>query len=185
MVSESIGSRELYLALVTAVAAERFVELAISRRNARRVLRRGAVEVGRRHFPYMVAIHTAFLVACPLEVFLAERPFIPTLGWPMLALVAATMALRYWAIATLGDRWNTRVLCVPGEPLVTSGPYRRFRHPNYVAVTVELVALPLVHGAWWTAVVFSIANAAILRVRLRVENEALRRFPVAPAGETP
>jgi methyltransferase len=123
----------------------------------------------------MVALHTAFLVAAPLEVALLERPFLPWLGWPMLALVAGAMALRYWAIATLGERWSTRVLVVPGAPAVDSGPYRHLRHPNYLAVVVELAALPLVHSAWATALAVSAANAWILGRRIAREEAALAR----------
>jgi methyltransferase len=91
----------------------------------------------------------------------------------MLLLVLASQALRWWCIATLGRRWNTRVIVVPGLPLVRSGPYRFLRHPNYVAVVVEGLALPLVHACWVTALVFTVANAFVLAVRLRVENAAL------------
>ena len=96
-------------------------------------------------------------------MLVADRPFLPLLGWPMLALVLASQALRWWCIATLGRRWNTRVIVVPGLPLVTGGPYRWLRHPNYVAVVVEGVALPLVHAAWVTALVFTVLNAVPAR----------------------
>jgi methyltransferase len=121
----------------------------------------------------MAAMHAAFLVACVAEVAVADRPFLPWLGWPMLALVVASQALRWWCVATLGHQWNTRVIVVPGLPLVSAGPYRWLRHPNYVAVVVEVVALPLVHTAWVTALVFTLANAAVLAVRIPVEERAL------------
>jgi methyltransferase len=121
----------------------------------------------------MAAMHTAFLVACIAEVAVADRPFLPWLGWPMLAMVVASQALRWWCVATLGHQWNTRVIVVPGLPLVSAGPYRWLRHPNYVAVVVEVVALPLVHTAWVTALVFTLANAAVLAVRVPVEERAL------------
>jgi methyltransferase len=95
------------------------------------------------------------------------------LGWPMLVLVMASQALRWWCIATLGKQWNTRVIVVPGMPLVTKGPYRLLRHPNYVAVVVEGAALPLVHSAWLTACAFALLNALLLGVRIRVEDRAL------------
>jgi methyltransferase len=101
----------------------------------------------------------------------------------MLALVVLAQALRWWCIATLGPRWNTRVVVVPGLPLVRTGPYRFLAHPNYAAVVVEGLALPLVHEAWITAVVFTVANAALLSVRLSVENRALRTLPV-PSAES-
>jgi len=172
-----------YVALVAFVGLERLVEMVLSRRNGRRLVRRGAIELGRRHYPWMVVLHVAFLVACPLEVFALGRPFLPWLGWPMVVLVAASMGLRYWVVATLGERWNTRVICLPGEPLIGHGPYRWIRHPNYVAVVVELAALPLVHSAWCTALVFGLANALVLRARLRVENAALARFPALAGVE--
>lgn len=166
-----------YLALIALVALERLVELAISTRNARRALAKGGVEAEARGFyAALVAVHAAFLIAAPLEVLFFERPFKSALGWPMLALVAGAMALRYWAIASLGARWNTRVVVVPGASAVDSGPYRFVRHPNYVAVIVEMAALPLVHSAWITAIVFSVANALVLSRRIAHEESALARL---------
>jgi methyltransferase len=127
----------------------------------------------------MVALHTGLLLACLAEVWLLERPFLPWLGWPMLVLVLASQALRWWCITTLGPRWNTRVIVVPGLPLVARGPYRRLHHPNYVAVVVEGFALPLVHSAWLTALAFTVLNAVLLLgFRLPCENRAL----AAPAA---
>jgi methyltransferase len=121
----------------------------------------------------MVVLHTALLVGAVVEVLVADRPFHAALGWPMLVVVLACQALRWWCIRTLGHQWNTRVIVVPGAGRVTGGPYRFFSHPNYVAVVVEGVALPLVHTAWVTAVVFTVANAVLLTVRLRAEERAL------------
>lgn len=163
-----------FTALVVAVALERVAELVVSRRNAAWSLDRGGVETGRRHYAVMVALHTGLLAGALAEVWLRRPPFVPVLGWSMLALVVVSQALRWWCIATLGRRWNTRVIVVPGLPLVTNGPYRFLSHPNYVAVVVEGFALPLVHSAWVTAVVFTACNAVLLGVRLRVENAALR-----------
>ncbi|MFF3468762.1 isoprenylcysteine carboxyl methyltransferase family protein [Streptomyces sp. NPDC001984] len=162
-----------YGLLVAAVAAERVAELVVARRNERWSTARGAIVTGQGHYPAMVALHTGLLVGCPAEVWLADRPFVPALAWPMLAALAGAQALRWWCIGTLGPRWNTRVMVVPGLPLVTSGPYRLLRHPNYVAVVAEGVALPLVHTAWFTAAVFTVLNAALLTVRIRCENRAL------------
>ncbi|MEU6273155.1 isoprenylcysteine carboxylmethyltransferase family protein [Streptomyces populi] len=162
-----------YGLLVAAVAAERVGELVVARRNGRRSRARGAIEAGRGHYPAMVALHTALLIGCPAEVWLAGRPFVPALGWSMLAVLAGAQALRWWCITTLGFRWNTRVIVVPGLPLVARGPYRVLRHPNYVAVVAEGVALPLVHTAWVTALLFTLADAAVLTVRIRCENRAL------------
>ncbi|UQA96973.1 isoprenylcysteine carboxyl methyltransferase family protein [Streptomyces halobius] len=162
-----------YAVLVLAVGAERLAELLVARRNARWSLARGAVERGRRHYPVMVALHTGWLVGCLVEVWAAERPFDALLGWTMTGVVAAAQALRWWCVHTLGPRWNTRVLVVPGLPLVSAGPYRWMNHPNYVAVVAEGLALPLVHGAWLTALLFGVLNAAVLTVRIRCENQAL------------
>jgi methyltransferase len=160
--------------LVGLVAAERIAELVVARRNEAWSRERGAVESGAGHYPVMVALHTGLLVGALLEVALADRPFIPGLGWPMLALVVAAQGLRWWCITTLGRQWNTRIFVVPGMPRVTSGPYRLFAHPNYVAVVVEGAALPLVHSAWVTALAFTVLNAFVLRARIAAEDAALR-----------
>ncbi|MFE2571949.1 isoprenylcysteine carboxyl methyltransferase family protein [Streptomyces mirabilis] len=172
-----------YGLLVAAVAVERVAELVVARRNERWSTARGAIVTGQGHYPAMVALHTGLLVGCPAEVWLADRPFVPALAWPMLAALAGAQALRWWCIGTLGPRWNTQVMVVPGLPLVTSGPYRLLRHPNYVAVVAEGVALPLVHTAWVTAAVFTVLNAALLTVRIRCENRALATAtaPTTPA----
>ncbi|GAB2745746.1 isoprenylcysteine carboxyl methyltransferase family protein [Streptomyces bullii] len=162
-----------YSLLVLAVAAERVAELVVARRNAAWTLARAGVERGRGHYPVMVVLHTGLLVCCLLEPVLADRPFLPALGWPMLGAAVLAQALRWWCIATLGPYWNTRVIVVPGARLVGGGPYRFLRHPNYLAVVVEIAALPLVHSAWLTATVFSVANAVLLGVRVRCENAVL------------
>jgi methyltransferase len=160
-------------ALLAAVVVMRGVELAVSARNVRRLRARGAVEHGRGHYPAMVAFHAALLLACAVE------PRLLPAAWPAAATLAAAavvllaQALRWWVIATLGERWTTRVLVLPGVPLVRTGPYRWLRHPNYLAVTAEVLALPLACGAWRTAVAATLANAAVLAVRLRVEERAL------------
>lgn len=176
-----VTSVALYLALLVATALERLVEVRVSLRNAAWSLARGGVEHGRGHYPVMVVLHTGFLVGCAAEVILLDRPFLPALGLPMLAVAVACQALRWWCITTLGPRWNTRVIIVPGLPRVTGGPYQWFDHPNYVAVVLEGLALPLIHTAWITALVFTVANAALLTVRIRVENEALALLPSAPS----
>jgi methyltransferase len=173
-----MSSAGWFTVLILAVGLERLLELVVSRRNTAWAFARGGVEHGQGHYPVMVLLHTGLLVGALAEVWLLDRPFVPWLGWTMLALVVAAQALRWWCITTLGRRWNTRVLVVPGLPLVRRGPYRWLSHPNYVAVVVEGVALPLVHTAWVTAVVFTLANAVLLTVRVRVEDAALR----SPAG---
>jgi methyltransferase len=162
-----------YVLLVLAVVVARLVELTVAQRNARWSRRRGAVETGRGHYPVMVGLHTGLLLGCLAEVSAARRPFVPALGASMLALLLASHALRWWCIASLGRQWNTRILVVPGLSRVSRGPYRWLRHPNYVAVVAEGLALPLVHTAWLTALVFTAANAALLVVRVRAEEAAL------------
>jgi methyltransferase len=170
-----------FTVLVGLVGLERVAELVVSTRNAAWSRERGGVETGRGHYPVMVVLHTGLLVGALAEAWL-RRPDVPgLLAWSMLALVVASQALRWWCIATLGRRWNTRVIVVPGLPPVSSGPYRLLRHPNYVAVVVEGVALPLVHAAWVTALVFTVANAVLLRVRIRAEDAALATLPAPSA----
>lgn len=162
-----------YSALIVLVGLERLAELVVSQRNLAWSRSRGGIETGAGHYPAMVVLHTGLLVGCLAEVWLADRPFVPALGWPMLAVVLVAQGLRWWCIATLGPQWNTRVVVVPGAGRIGSGPYRYLPHPNYVAVVAEGIALPLVHTAWLTAVIFSVLNAALLRVRLRSEAGAL------------
>ncbi|MBA2463758.1 MAG: hypothetical protein H0V42_02120, partial [Nocardioidaceae bacterium] len=150
-----MSSELLFTLLIVAVSFERVAELVVSRRNVAWSLRRGGVESGQRHYVVMVGLHTALLAGALLEVWLRRPSFVPALGWGMLVAVVASQALRWWCIRTLGPRWNTRVVVVPGLPLVSGGPYRWLAHPNYVAVAVEGFALPLVHSAWVTALVFT------------------------------
>ena len=177
-------SQVLYTALLGATVVERLVEMLVSRRNAAWSVARGGREFGRGHFPAMVSLHAGFLVSCGAEVWLADRVFVPWLGWPMLAIALSCQALRWWVIRTLGPRWNTRVIVVPGLPRVTAGPFRWLRHPNYAAVVTEGVALPLVHSAYVSALVFSLLDAALLRARVRVEDEALGWMEQQPGGTT-
>ncbi len=162
-----------FTVLVGLVAVERVAELVVAKRNLAWSRARGGQESGFSHYPFMVALHTGLLAGCLLEVWPGGRPFVPALGWPMLVLVLAAQALRWWCIRTLGPQWNTRIIVVPGLRRVTGGPYRWLSHPNYVAVVVEGVALPLVHTAWLTAVVFTALNAVLLTVRIRAEDVAL------------
>ncbi|MGI5350585.1 isoprenylcysteine carboxyl methyltransferase family protein [Streptomyces sp. CA-250714] len=162
-----------HLALVCGVAVERLAELLVSVRHARWARARGGVERGRRHYRVMVVVHAGLLAGAVVETGLCDRPFVPALGWPALAVTAVAQVLRWWCVRSLGPCWNTRVIVVPGLALSTRGPYRWLRHPNYLVVAVEGIALPLVHSAWLTALAFTVVNAAVLTVRLRVENAAL------------
>ncbi len=162
-----------FVVVVALVALERLAELVVSKRNAAWSFERGGRETGRGHYPVMVLLHSGFLVAMLVEAFVRRPEVSAALAWSMVVLVAAAQGLRWWCIVTLGPQWNTRVIVVPGLGPVRSGPYRLLSHPNYVAVVIEGVALPLVHACWITAVVFTVANAGLLTVRIRVENEAL------------
>jgi methyltransferase len=186
-VFESTDSRVLYTFLVGLVAVMRLAELAVSRHNIARLESRGAVEVGRSLYPWMVAVHTGFLLACVAEVWLLDRPLIPVVTVAALGLMMAAAALRYWVMATLGDRWSTRVMVLPDSEPIASGPFRRLRHPNYLAVVVEFLALPMVHTAWLTALIFSAANAMVLHRRIRTEEAALAEVGdyVAAMGDRP
>ena len=162
----------LLVLAVGLVVLQRLLELALSRRNERRLLARGALERGREHYPLIVALHVVWLLSTLIEGALRG----PVL-WPIpLALFLLVQPLRYWAIFSLGDCWNTRILVVPGAKPVRRGPYRYLKHPNYVVVAVEILTFPLIFGAWITAIVFSILNAALLYVRIREENRALARL---------
>jgi len=160
------------LLFVAALAAQRLFELTISRRHAEALRARGAVEHGRGHFPLLVLVHVLLLLGILFEVIvLGTRP---GKTWPLWALVfAAGQLLRYAAIRALGPYWNVRVLVVPGAPLVRTGPYHFLRHPNYVAVVMELLAAPLIFGAWRTALAVSALNAIALWIRIRCEERAL------------
>ena len=161
------------LLLIGAVAAERIVELFLARRNAAWALARGGVEHGRGHYPFMVALHVALLVGCVAEPMVTGRAFDAARFGMAAGAVAAAQGLRWWTIATLGQRWNTRVIVIPGLPLVTGGPFRFLRHPNYLAVAVEVAALPLAGGAWATAVACSVLNGAVMAARIPCEEAAL------------
>jgi methyltransferase len=157
---------------VALVATQRLLELVLSRRNERRIRARGAVERGRGHYPLMVALHTLWIASTLVEGIL-RGPEVPAL-WPVpLALFLLAQALRFWAVFSLGESWNTRILVVPGVKLVRRGPYKYLDHPNYVVVVVEILAFPLIFGAWVTALVFTALNAALLYVRIREEDRAL------------
>lgn len=171
--------------LSAVIVAQRLVELRLARRNEAWLRQRGAREVGRSHYPLFFVLHTGWLVAWPIEAWLHGPSLGP--GWPLwLAAFAVAELLRYWAIHSLGRRWNTRILVLPGEPLVGRGAYRFLAHPNYVAVVLELAAVPLVFGARWTALSFGALNLALLLgIRIPTEARALRTFAAASARAAP
>ena len=173
MLSEAV----LVLA-VALVGGQRLLELVLARRNERRARARGAVERGRGHYPFIVALHTLWLVSTLVESLL-RGPELPVF-WPVpLALFLLVQPLRYWALFSLGESWNTKILVVPGAKPVRRGPYRYLNHPNYVVVVVEILAFPLIFGAWVTGLVFTVLNAAVLYVRIREENRALAEVAVS------
>lgn len=161
-----IGS--VWHALVALIVLQRLVELAVARINTRRLLAAGGVEHGAGHYPLMVALHVAWLVC--LAVFVPADAALDPL---LFLLFLLTQAVRVWVIVSLGRYWTTRVIAVPGAPLVKRGPYRWLRHPNYLIVVAEIALVPLIAGAWEIAAAFSIANAAMLWHRIRIENAAL------------
>jgi methyltransferase len=164
-----------FLALLIAVALLRGVELVVSRRHQRRLEGQGVCRASEPHYRWMVLLHAAVLAGAALEVLLLDRPLIPVLAIAMGTLVALANALRWWVIYTLGTHWNVQVMDSVSLGVITSGPFRLIRHPNYVAVFIEMAALPLVHTAWITALVGSAAHVWVLSRRLAVEEAVLLR----------
>lgn len=167
-------SKRNYFRLIFLIALERAFELLLSTRNATYLRAHGGIQVPERRYPFMVAFHSLFLVSCVSEVGWSRRSFSRRLGGIALIMSGLAQVLRYWAISTLGKRWNVRIWVQPGAGPITTGPYRWMKHPNYLAVVTEMVFLPLIHGAWVTSLVFSIGNALILKGRIRDEEEAMR-----------
>jgi methyltransferase len=155
-------------AIIAAVALQRLIEVAYASRNTRALLARGAIEVGRRHYPLFIILHGGWLIT--IAILLSDPPVIHPVP---LVIFVSLQAARIWVIATLGPYWTTRIITLPGAPLVRGGPYRFVRHPNYVIVAAEIAALPLVFGEVAVAVAFTLLNAALLSWRIRVENTAL------------
>jgi methyltransferase len=163
----------LFIVLLAGVGIGRLGEMRLSRQHQRVLESQGARRVREPHFRWMVALHTGVLVAAALEVLVLRRPFILPLAVVALALVVAASLLRWWVIATLGTHWNVQVMESTRLGVVTGGPFRWVRHPNYVAVFIELLALPLVHTAWLTALVGSSLHVLVLRRRIALEEEVL------------
>jgi methyltransferase len=178
-------TRILYLLLLVAVGAGRLIELRISARNRERMSQRGAVRVAEPGFHWMVALHTGFLVSAALEVFLLRRPFIPALAISMGALFLFATCLRWWVIQTLAGHWNAQVMNSVKLGVITRGPYRWVRHPNYLAVIIEMFSLPLIHTAYLTAIWATLVNAWILHSRLAVEEGVLLADPAYRAAMAP
>jgi methyltransferase len=161
------------LVVVALVAVQRLAELLLARRNTRRLLAKGAVEHGRGHYPLIVALHAAWLTSLPIAV--------PAERWPdpvLLGLYLLLQPFRLWTMLSLGERWTTRIIVLPGAPEIRRGPYRWLRHPNYLIVAAEILLLPLAFGAWRLALLFTALNTIALHIRIRAEDKAL-----AEAGE--
>ena len=157
----------LAAAILIFVTLQRLGELVLARHNTARLLAKGAIEIGARHYPLLVATHAAWLAA--LWIWGRDQ----SVDLPLLGAFIVMQGLRLWVLATLGERWTTRIIVLPGAPLVTSGPYRYFSHPNYAVVAAEIALLPLALHLPWLALVFTILNAAVLTIRLRAEQRAL------------
>jgi methyltransferase len=170
-------TRIAFLVLLALVSVLRLVELRISRRNRRHLLGRGGRPATDPSFRWMVLLHIGVLVGAGAEVWFLRRPFLPALAIAMGILFLAANALRWWVIVMLGQRWSVEVINASGMDPVTSGPYRFIRHPNYVAVFVEMLCLPLIHTAWLTAGLGSLAHLLVLRSRVRAEDAVLLADP--------
>ncbi len=160
------------LVILALVTAQRLAELIVASRHTRALLARGAYEVGAGHYPLIVAVHAAWLAA--LWWLAPGRPVL----WPLIGLFVLLQGARLWVLATLGERWTTRIIVLPGAPLVARGPFRFVRHPNYWIVAAEIALLPLAFGLWSVALIFSLLNAAVLTVRIRAEEKALESSAV-------
>jgi methyltransferase len=166
-----------FTALVLAVGAGRMIELVISQRRRAVLASRGAAPVGEPHFRAMVLLHTAILIGALVEAWVWRRPVVPAIALSAFVLVLGATALRWWVIATLGPHWNVRIMSSLSLGVVTTGPFRFVRHPNYVAVFVELLALPLCHSAYFTAAAGAGAHLWVLYHRIRAEESMLLADP--------
>jgi methyltransferase len=175
-----------YLGLLLVVALLRLYELLISRRHRREMLAHGAQKVADPRFRWMVLLHTSVLVGAALEVVFLHRPFYPLFAAVCFAIFVAANVVRWWVIRTLGEHWNVQVMNSTGMGVITDGPFRYVRHPNYAAVFVEMLVLPLIHCAWITAVLGSAAHVAVLSQRLATEERVLfadARYREAMSGK--
>jgi methyltransferase len=166
-----------FLALLLAVGLLRIFELRVSRRHQQQMIAGGASKINEPHFRWMVFLHTAVLVGAALEVILLHRPFIPLLGAVMLALFLTGNAIRLWVVRTMGKHWNVQVMNSMGLGVVTSGPFRFVRHPNYAAVFLEMFSLPLIHTAWITALLGCVGYVATISQRIALEESVLFANP--------
>ncbi|MFC0469268.1 isoprenylcysteine carboxyl methyltransferase family protein [Halalkalibacter kiskunsagensis] len=157
---------------ITLVILQRIVEVMIANRNAEWIKRQGGYEAGRGHYKFLVALHALFFVSLLIEVTVVDSRFVFWAVAPLFLFLLAQIC-RVWALTALGRFWNTRIMILPGAQVVAKGPYRYLRHPNYVIVVTELACLPLIFQAYWTAILFTILNALVLSIRIKVEEQAL------------
>lgn len=176
-----------YISLLVLVGLERLAELVISRRNQRQLEKRGVRKIPEPHFRWMVILHTCVLVGAGVEVLYLHRPLIAALAIPMLTLFVLSNLLRWWVIRILAEHWNVEVMDSSRIGVVTSGPYRWVRHPNYVGVVAEVFSLPMIHTAWITSIAGTLGYLEVLRHRLRVEDSMLMSDPTyrLAMGEKP
>jgi methyltransferase len=175
-----------YLALLLLVGLFRIVELQISRRHQREMVAHGAAKVNDPRFRWMVLLHTGVLVGAAVEVVFLHRPFIPVLAAVCFVIFLAANVVRWWVIRTLGEHWNVQIMNSTGLGVITTGPFRYVRHPNYAAVFVEMLVLPLIHTAWITAIAGSLAHIVVLSQRLSTEERVLfsdAQYRAAMAGK--
>lgn len=169
-------SRQLYLALLLLIAVGRLIELRHSRRNQHHLASAGGRQAREPGYIWMVALHAGVLAGCALEVILLQRPWIPYIGIPALAIFLTANAARWWVIRTLGQRWNVQVMS-PALGVISTGPYQWVRHPNYTAVFAEMSALPLIHSAWITAALGTLLHLLVLRNRVALEESVMQQNP--------
>ena len=160
--------------VISIVILQRLIELIIAKRNEKWMRRQGAFEAGASHYPVMVSMHIGFFISLLAEVFLFGRSLSP--AWILFLVVfLMTQVARIWCLTSLGKFWNTKIIILPGADVVQKGPYKWIRHPNYVIVTTELLVLPLMFGAYITALIFTLLNAWMLSVRIPAEEKALKK----------
>ncbi|XQY90337.1 isoprenylcysteine carboxyl methyltransferase family protein [Metabacillus sp. HB246100] len=151
---------------------QRVGELVIAKKNEKWMVKRGALEHGQEHYPFIVLLHIAFLLSLFLEVILFEKQIV-NLWYFVIALLAITQLIRYWALISLGQYWNTKIMIVPNDVVVCKGPYRFIRHPNYIVVAIELLFIPLLFQAYATAIIFTLLNIGMMTIRIPAEEKAL------------
>ncbi len=162
----------MFAVIVTLVIIQRLIEVVIARRNEKKMLAKGAYEVGASHYPVMITLHVSFFLALIIEVIYVDRGLSPIFPY-LLGIFLVVQALRVWCLASLGQFWNTKIIILPGANVVAKGPYTFIRHPNYVVVCTEILLLPLMFQAYFTAILFTLLNFAMLSVRIPMEEKAL------------